>query len=78
MVRENLFDTIARKEKTLWILQCFGLFFLVFLITLGANKQPYHSELKTDTFPSSTLQQRLLPGLIMEQNLLHGSSDNSG
>lgn len=49
MTGTSLWNTIARKEKN-----HYG-FCRVVLITLVANKQPYHSELVTNTFSSSKL-----------------------
>lgn len=46
-------------------------------ITLVANKASHHSGNKPFP-PLATLQQLVLPGLIMEQTLRHASSDNSG
>lgn len=47
MVRTNRWNAVAGNEKSSRV------FFRVDCTTLVANKKPYHSELETNTFPSS-------------------------
>lgn len=68
--RTNLWNVFARHfKKTLWILQSN-------FITPVTNKPLHHLRWKQTLRPQATLQQLLLPGLITEQTLLQGSSDN--